>query len=101
IGFETTGNTTTETSNGTAVFSGTPYSSLNTTEVHASEVYQNGIQDDTINASTTLPQQEASVYPYNTTNVNLNASYSGGLFNVDVTGQTTLPTTLNTVFPFN
>jgi hypothetical protein len=101
IGFETTGNTTTETSNGTVVFSGTPYSSLNATEVHASEVYQNGIQNDTINASTTLPQQEASVYPYNTTDVNLNAAYSGGLFNVDVTGQTTLPTILSTVFPFN
>lgn len=102
IGFETTGNTTTETSNGTVVFSGSPYSSLNATEIHASEVYENGIQDDTISASTTLPQEEASVYPYNTTDFNLDAAYSGGLFNVDITGQTTLPTTaLNTVFPFN
>jgi hypothetical protein len=101
MGFSTTGNTTTETSNGTLVFSGSSYLNLNATEAHESSVYENGIESDTLNASTTLSPEEAEVYPFNTTDVNLNATYSGGLFDVDVTGQTVLPTAYSTVFPFN
>jgi hypothetical protein len=101
IGFSTTGNTTTETSNGTVVFSGTSYSSLNTTEAHARMVYANGIENDTFNASTTLPPEEADVYPFNTTDGSVYATYSGGLVDMTINGTTVMAPAYATTFPFN
>ena len=101
IGFSTTDNVTTETSNGTVVFSGSSYSNFKAIEAHARSVYKNGLENDTVNAFTTLTPEEAGLYPFNTTDVNLSAAYSGGLFNVAINGKTVIPTAYSTVFPFN
>jgi len=101
IGYSTTGNTTTETSNGTIAFSGSSYSYLNTTEAHMRAVYENGIENDTVNASTILTPYEAGSYPFNTTDANISALYSAGLFDVTINGTTVLPSDLSTIFPFN
>lgn len=100
VDFSTSGNMTTETSNGTVVF---PKSMLNNNaiEAHLRSAYQNGLVNSTVNASTILAPEEAGVYPFNTTDVNLNATYSGGLFNVAITGETVIPTAYNAVFLFN
>lgn len=101
VGFSTTGNLTTETSSGTMVFPENPSLNYSATEAHARESYANGLETDTLNASTILPPEEADAYPFNTTDANLKAVYSGGLFDVAITGQTVIPTAYSTVFPFN
>jgi hypothetical protein len=101
MGFSTTGNVTTETSNGTMVFPENQYSNYNAIEAHLRSVYENGLENDTANASMILTPEEAGYYPFNTTDVNLSAAYSGGLFDVLITGQTVIPTAYSTVFPFN
>jgi hypothetical protein len=101
IGFSTTGNTTTETSNGTIVFSGSSYSYLNTTEAHMRSVYENGIENDTVNASMILTPDEAGSYPFNTTDGSISAAYSAGLLDLNINGTTVLPSDYSTAFPFN
>ena len=101
IGFSTTGNVTTETSNGTIVFPENTYSNYKAIEAHLRSVYENGLENDTVNASMILTPEEAGYYPFNATDVNLIAAYSGGLFDVTISGQTVIPTIYSTVFPFN
>jgi len=101
MGFSTTGNVTTETSNGTIVFPENTYSNYKAIEAHARSVYENGLENDTVNASMILTPEEAGYYPFNKTDVNLIAAYSGGLFDVTISGQTMIPTIYSTVFPFN
>jgi hypothetical protein len=101
VGFSTTGNWTTETSNGTIVFPNSPYVNYNAIEEHMRSSYENGLENDAINASMILTPEEAGFYPFNTTDIDLKAAYSGGWFDVAINGQTVLPTIYGTVFPFN
>ena len=101
VGYSTTGNVTTETSNGTIVFPENPSLNYSAIETHSRTFYENGLLNAAVNASTVLPPEAAGVYPFNTTDFTLNAAYSGGLFDVAITGQTVIPTAYSTVFPFN
>ena len=106
VGFSTTGNMTTETSNGTLVFPEDTFTGYNMIEAHSRSVYMNGFENDTISASAILPPDETQFYPYNATDVSLNASYAGGFFDVAINGQTVIPTpayidAYSTLFPFN
>jgi hypothetical protein len=101
VGFSTSGNVTTETSNGTLVLPANPSVNYNATEAHLSSSYSNGLDNETLNATTILPEQEAQTYPFNTTDVSLNATYGAGLFDAAIDGTTVIPTSYSTVFPFN
>jgi hypothetical protein len=103
VGFSTTGNWTTETSNGTVVFPDSPsaynpYSIYNGIEEHSRTYYENGLYNAAANTSEVLPVSIAGLYPYNATDVNLNAAYSRGLFDVVITGQTMIPINQPTVY---
>ena len=91
MGLSTSGNLTTETSSGTMVFLNNPYFNYSATEAHARSSYENGVESDTVNSSTILPQQVAGIYPYNTTDASLAAAYNQGLFDVAITGSTVMP----------
>ena len=91
VGFSTSGNVTTETSSGTAVFQNNPSFNYSATEAHVRSSYGNGVESCTLNGSTILPPDVAGVYPFNTTDASLSATYDHGLFDVAIAGSTLLP----------
>jgi hypothetical protein len=94
MGFSTSGNLTTVTSSGTMILPENPDINYSATEEHSRSSYSNGIENETVTASTILPSQLAETYPFNTTDASLNATYMSGLFDVAITGKTVVPTTL-------
>lgn len=101
VGFSTSDNVTTFTSNGTMVPPENPSINYNATEANLTASYSNGLESETVNATTILPQQEAQTYPFNATDASLNATDVGGLVDVDMAGETVVPSSYSSVFPFN
>jgi hypothetical protein len=93
LSVSTTGETTTGSAKGTAVFPedgmfGWPFDS--TTANFASQ-YNSGLLNATLDATLFMPPEASTTYPTNTSDFSFSSTYSNGLFNAELWAETEIP----------